>query len=50
MLVADEDDVTRMRLEHLLTMGTPGHVGLARDVALEILSPSGPPHIAITIG
>ena len=48
MLVAEDDDVTRMRLEHLLTKWGHRVTSVSRgDVALEILSPSGPPHLAI---
>jgi diguanylate cyclase (GGDEF)-like protein len=48
VLVAEDDDVTRMRLEHLLTKWGHRVTSVSRgDVALEILSPSGPPHLAI---
>ena len=48
VLVADDDDVTRMRLEHLLEKWGHRVTSVARgDVALEILGPSGPPHLAI---
>jgi len=48
VLVAEDDDVTRMRLEHLLTQWGHRVTSVSRgDVALEILSPSGPPHLAI---
>ena len=48
VLVADDDDVTRMRLEHLLTKWGHRVTSVSRgDVALEILGPSGPPHLAI---
>src|SRR2546429_154277 len=47
-LVEEDDDVTRMRLEHLLTKWGHRVTSVSRgDVALEILSPSGPPHLAI---
>ena len=48
VLVAEDDDVTRMRLEHLLTKWGHHVTSVSRgDVALEMLSPSGPPHLAI---
>jgi diguanylate cyclase (GGDEF)-like protein len=48
VLVADDDDVTRMRLEHLLEKWGHRVTSVSRgDVALEILGPSGPPHLAI---
>jgi diguanylate cyclase (GGDEF)-like protein len=48
VLVAEDDDVNRMRLEHLLTKWGHRVTSVSRgDVALEILSPSGPPHLAI---
>ena len=48
VLVAEDDDVTRMRLEDLLTKWGHRVTSVSRgDVALEILSPSGPPHLAI---
>ena len=48
VLVAEGDDVIRMRLEHLLTKWGHRVTSVSRgDVALEILSPSGPPHLAI---
>ncbi len=48
VLVADDDDVTRMRLEHLLSKWGHRVTSVSRgDVALEILGPSGPPHLAI---
>src|SRR5262249_30069626 len=48
VLVAEGDDVTRTRLEHLLTKWGHHVTSVSRgDVALEILSPSGPPHLAI---
>jgi len=48
VLVAEDDDVTRMRLEHLLSKWGHRVTSVSRgDVALEILSPSGPPHLAI---
>src|SRR4029450_5560894 len=48
VLVAEDDDVTRLRLEHLLTKWGHRVTSVSRgDVALEILSPSGPPHLAI---
>src|SRR5258705_1758112 len=48
VLVAEDDDVTRMRLEHLLTKWGHRVTSVSRgDVALEMLSPSGPPHLAI---
>jgi diguanylate cyclase (GGDEF)-like protein len=48
VLVAEADDVTRMRLEHLLTKWGHRVTSVSRgDVALEMLSPSGPPHLAI---
>jgi two-component system, cell cycle response regulator len=48
VLVAEADDVTRMQLEHLLTKWGHRVTSVSRgDVALEILSPSGPPHLAI---
>jgi two-component system cell cycle response regulator len=48
VLIAEDDDVTRMRLEHLLTKWGHRVTSVSRgDVALEMLSPSGPPHLAI---
>jgi diguanylate cyclase (GGDEF)-like protein len=48
VLVAEDDDVDRMRLEHLLTKWGHRVTSVSRgDVALEILSPSGPPHLAV---
>ncbi len=48
VLVAEGDDATRMHLEHLLTQWGHRVTSVTRgDVALEILSPSGPPHLAI---
>src|SRR5262245_17609769 len=48
VLVAEDDEVSRMRLEHLLTRWGHRVTSVSRgDVALEILSPSGPPHLAI---
>lgn len=48
VLIADDDDVTRMRLEQLLKKWGHRVTSVSRgDVALEILGPSGPPHLAI---
>jgi len=48
VLVAEDDDATRLRLEHLLTKWGHRVTSVSRgDVALEILTPSGPPHLAI---
>jgi diguanylate cyclase (GGDEF)-like protein len=48
VLVAEGDDITRMRLEHMLTRWGHRVTSVSRgDVALEMLSPSGPPHLAI---
>ena len=48
VLIAEDDDVNRMRLEHLLMKWGHRVTSVSRgDVALEILSPSGPPHLAI---
>jgi two-component system, cell cycle response regulator len=51
VLIAEADDATRMRLEQLLTRWGHRVTSVSRgDVALEILSPSGPPHLAIVDG
>ena len=48
VLIADQDDATRLRLEHLLNRWGHRVTSVSRgDVALEILGPSGPPHLAI---
>ncbi len=48
VLVAADDDVTRIRLERLLNKWGHRVTSVSRgDVALEILGPSGPPHLAI---
>lgn len=48
VLVADDDDATRLRLEHLLKKWGHRVTSVSRgDVALEILGTSGPPHLAI---